>query len=70
MTIADNNLHGSSLARNSSDPGGRIRVVFPGGAVYEDGTWTVAYGIHDSCGAVRQLVHKELVANCSDRNFV
>ena len=39
-------------------------VAYPSGAVYRDGTWLLALGIHDRAIGFVRLAHDELLASC------
>ncbi len=54
--------------RPRPSPSGRwLQVVFPGGAVHEDGEWLVAYGWNDERCALARFRHADLLAGLTAR---
>jgi predicted GH43/DUF377 family glycosyl hydrolase len=49
------------MAANDSWRGTQVKVVFPSGAIYADGAWTLAYGWHDTHCCIATFKHETLL---------
>ncbi len=59
-------LVGSELDGGSSDMGIPLPVIFPGGAIWKNGRWTVVFGVNDERCAWIEIPHADLLANMRD----
>jgi predicted GH43/DUF377 family glycosyl hydrolase len=54
------------LLVGSEKDGGTLPVVFPGGAVFNDGKWLVVLGVNDARSAYIYIPHEDLIARMVD----